>query len=203
MKTHLNTPRLFGKAAFVGVLLTLAACRTTDVPLLVPAVVPSTAIAAEGIKSVEQLRNFFLDHNRQWFDVQYLETLAGYYISEAATEGINSDVAFMQMCLETGFLRFGGLVTRDMNNFCGLGAIDAAHPGERFPTPLVGVRAHIQHLQAYGTTAPLRQPLVDPRYRYVLPRGKASDIYALSGTWAADTHYGEKLESLLNQLSRY
>ena len=36
-------------------------------------------------------------------------------------KGSNSDVAFAQMCLETGFLRFGGLVTMDMNNFCGLG----------------------------------------------------------------------------------
>jgi hypothetical protein len=107
------------------------------------------------------------------------------------------------MCLETGFLRFGGLVTPDMYNYCGLGAIDAAHPGERFPTEQIGVRAHIQHLHAYGTTGTLQQALVDNRYRYVNPRGKAPTIYSLTGTWAVDKAYGEKLDKLLSLLATY
>lgn len=127
--------------------------------------------------------------------------LAEYYIAECNIEGINSDVAFIQMCLETGFLRFGGLVTEEMNNFCGLGSIDKNNPGNTFETELLGVRAHIQHLHAYGTTRELKQPLIDTRYKYVNPRGKAPTIQELAGTWAADKDYGTKLESLLNQLS--
>jgi len=50
-------------------------------------------------------------------------------------------VAFVQMCLETGFLRFGNLVTEEMNNFCGLGAIDEDNRGLWFGTEQLGVRA--------------------------------------------------------------
>ena len=64
-------------------------------------------------------------------DKKEVKKLAALYISEAKTEGINSDCAFIQMCHETGFLKFGNLVTPDMHNYCGLGAIDAEHTGER------------------------------------------------------------------------
>ena len=129
--------------------------------------------------------------------------MANYYIEEGEFEGINTDVAFVQMCLETGFLKFGGLVTSDMNNFCGLGAIDVNNTGERFPTEQIGVRAHIQHLHAYGTKEPLKGELVDNRYKYVNPRGKAPDIFGLAGTWAADKAYGQKLWNLLLGLEEF
>lgn len=161
---------------------------------------PSIYIDARGTKSAQQLFAFFISKKP---DVKYEKVirLAEYYISESNIEGINSDVAFIQMCLETGFLRFGGLVTEEMNNFCGLGSIDKNNPGNTFETELLGVRAHIQHLHAYGTTRELKQPLIDTRYKYVNPRGKAPTIHELAGTWAADKAYGTKLESLLNQLS--
>jgi hypothetical protein len=89
-----------------------------------------------------------------------------------------------------------------MHNYCGLGAIDTSRPGEWFPNEQMGVRAHIQHLHAYGTTGLLRQQVVDPRYRFVNPRGKAYEIYQLTGTWAADREYGAKLDSLLSGLAQ-
>jgi hypothetical protein len=171
-------------------------------PLLTPAPeLPSITVAGRGVKNADALVDFFLAKNPGFGDIRYLEALADTYIKEAKIEGINSDVAWVQMCLETGFLKYGNLVTPEMNNFCGLGAIDAAHPGERFPTVAVGVRAHVQHLQAYATTHPLRQDAVDPRYRFVQPRGKAPDILSLSGTWAADPQYGRKIMQLLEQLA--
>jgi hypothetical protein len=181
----------------------LISCTTSDKPLLEPAVLPSVRLSGRPIKTADQLADFFMDANRDFPDERYVKRLAEAYVRESALEGINSDAAFAQMCLETGFLRFGGLVTPEMNNFCGLGAIDSQHPGERFPTVEVGVRAHVQHLHAYGTTGDLRQPLVDMRYKYVQPRGKAPDIYALTGTWAADPEYGRKLERILHQMSKY
>ena len=162
----------------------------------------STLIAAPGVKSATQLTNFFLANNPQ-SDKKKIKKLATYYVHEGAYEGINSDVAFVQMCLETGFLRYGGLVTADMNNFCGLGSIDSTNRGERFATPQLGVRAHIQHLHAYGTTVPLKGKLIDNRYKYVQPRGKAPDIFGLSGTWASDKQYGDKLYGLLVKLNNF
>lgn len=90
-----------------------------------------------------------------------------------------------------------------MNNFCGLGSIGPGQPGLSFPNERIGVRAHIQHLHAYGSTAALVQELVDSRYRYVSPRGKSPTIGALGGTWAADRQYGEKLAVLLGRLYRH
>ena len=103
------------------------------------------------------------------------------------------------MCLETGYLRFGGLVQPDFHNYCGLGAMDAEHPGEKFETEELGVRAHIQHLQAYGTKEETRlnRELIDPRYNWVHKTKYVEDIYGLAGTWASDPLYGQKLETIL------
>jgi hypothetical protein len=129
----------------------------------------------------------------------FVENLAFVYTEEAAVEGINHDAAFAQMCLETGFLRFGGLVTADMNNFCGLGSIGPGQAGEQFPNTRTGVRAHIQHLKAYASETPLKQDLVDPRYRYVR-RGSVPALKGLSGTWAADLLYADKINDILLRL---
>lgn len=161
-------------------------------------------IYSAGIKNAESLYKFFIakcpDGNKA-----KAKKIAKLYITECQTEGINSDIAFVQMCLETNYLRYGNLVTKDKNNFCGLGAIDKNNPGLNFKSMKEGVRAHIQHLHAYGTTEdiPLKNELVDPRYKFVKPRGKATDIFGLAGTWAADKEYGAKLDRLLSELEEF
>lgn len=161
-------------------------------------------IYSAGIKNAESLYKFFIakypDGNKA-----KAKKIAKLYITECQTEGINSDIAFVQMCLETNYLRYGNLVTKDKNNFCGLGAIDKNNPGLKFKSMKEGVRAHIQHLHAYGTTEdiPLKNELVDPRYKFVKPRGKATDIFGLAGTWAADKEYGAKLDRLLSELEEF
>ena len=155
-----------------------------------------------GIKSEKQLIEFFVAKNPSC-DLKKVQRLASYYVEQGKFEGINSDVAWVQMCLETGFLKFGLLVKPEMNNFCGLGAIDKNNPGLAFATEKDGVIAHIQHLHAYGTTRKLNGKLIDSRYKYVNPRGKAPSVYELSGTWASDKQYGEKLANLLTLLSEF
>ncbi|MCR4940095.1 MAG: glucosaminidase domain-containing protein [Treponemataceae bacterium] len=167
-----------------------------------PALSLSLKIDSSGRKTEEQLVDFFMTRCPD-SDIEKVQRLASFYIQEGSIEGINSDIAFVQMCLETGYLRFGGLVTEDMNNFCGLGAIDAKQRGNVFESEQLGVRAHIQHLHAYGTTRELVQECIDNRYKYVKPRGKAPDIFGLAGTWAADRQYGEKLRKLLFSLSSF
>jgi hypothetical protein len=103
------------------------------------------------------------------------------------------------MCLETGFLRYGGLVTPDMNNFCGLGSIGPGQPGLAFPDLRTGVRAHIQHLKAYASEESLNGELVDPRFRFVR-RGSSPAVGGLAGTWAADRSYSEKIRIILERL---
>jgi hypothetical protein len=158
-------------------------------------------ILGTGQVAPELLSGFLLSINPDAGE-EFSTDLARFYAEEAEIEGVNHDVAFAQMCLETGFLRYGNLVTADMNNFCGLGAIGIEQRGERFAEPRIGVRAHIQHLKAYATEEPLRQELVDPRYRWVR-YGSAPTIYGLAGTWATDKNYAEKIKSILERLYRF
>ena len=149
-------------------ILILTGCQT-KIPLQKETC--SILIDDVGIKSEKQLVEFFVSKNPTC-DLKKVKRLASYYVEQGKFEGINSDVAWVQMCLETGFLKFGLLVTPEMNNFCGLGAIDKNNPGLAFATEKDGVIAHIQHLHAYGTTRKLNGKLIDSRYKYVNPRGE-------------------------------
>jgi hypothetical protein len=152
----------------------------------------------KGLVPSGDLASFLLSANPQG-DADFVKTLTGYYIQEADLEGVNHDIAFAQMCLETGFLKYGNLATPDMNNFCGLGSISEAEPGERFPNPQIGVRAQIQHLKGYASADPLVQDLVDPRFKWI-PRGSAGTIHDLAGKWATDPDYGDKIAGILRRL---
>jgi hypothetical protein len=158
-------------------------------------------IMGKGELNAELLASFLLEENKN-ADRSFTESLAALYIAEAKAEGVNHDIAFAQMCLETGFLRFGGLVVPEMNNFCGLGATGPGKTGEWFPTAEIGVRAHIQHLQAYASNQPLQGNLADPRYHFVR-RGSSPSIHGLAGSWAADKLYAEKIEKILQRLYQY
>jgi hypothetical protein len=155
-------------------------------------------IMGQGQVGRDDMARFLLASNKE-IKTSFVSELADFYIKEASAEGVNHDVAFSQMCLETGYLRFGNLVTPDMNNFCGLGSIGADHPGERFSDPQTGVRAHIQHLKAYATEETLKQTLVDPRYKWV-KKGSAPTIQGLAGKWASDPDYAAKINSVLTRL---
>ena len=125
--------------------------------------------------------------------------LPNIYRQEAAIEGVNYDIAFCQMCLETGFLQFNGDVKPEQNNFAGIGAIGNGVRGDSFSDQRIGVRAQIQHLKAYATTKPLVQPLVDPRFSLV-KRGTAPLLGQLAGRWAEDINYDKKIMAILRRL---
>jgi hypothetical protein len=161
----------------------------------------SLPILGRGRQSAEQMAAFLVSENAL-ADPKFAVELAGLYIKESAVEGVNHDVAFSQMCLETGFLRFGGLVGPDQNNFSGLGATGPGEPGLRFPNPQIGVRAQVQHLKGYATDEALNQDLVDPRYRYVR-YGAAPTLEHLAGTWAADQGYAHKIVDIMKRLYVY
>lgn len=164
----------------------------------------SRQIMAPGFFTSKDLADFFLSQNPD-ADSQEVYSIAFYYVYEGLQEGVNYSVAFIQMCLETGFLRFGNLVTPQMHNYCGLGSTDKDHPGEVFETMQLGVRAHIQHLQAYATTEDqkLNNPVIDPRYDWPHKSKYIQDIYGLAGNWATDPNYSKKLENLLQKLEEF
>jgi hypothetical protein len=154
-------------------------------------------ITGQGKTNETQLRLFLKNNNET--SINLFPEIPRLYREEAAIEGINHDIAFSQMCVETGFLKFGSAVKPEQNNFAGLGAVGGDASGASFPSARIGVRAHIQHLKAYASTEPLVQELVDPRFRFVT-RGIAPLINQLSGRWAADLQYGEKISAVLKRL---
>jgi len=121
------------------------------------------------------------------------------YDEEGRLEGVNPDLAFAQMLVETSFLRFGGKVTGKQNNFAGLGALDGGDQGLVFSSPRAGIRAQIQHLKYYATELPLNGPPINPRLNFV-KRGSAPTVYQLSKAWASDPDYGNKLMAMMARM---
>ncbi|WP_157951153.1 N-acetylmuramoyl-L-alanine amidase [Cyanothece sp. BG0011] len=159
---------------------------------------PVNAIMGKGQASAAQLDSFLRSHNTD-NHVGFFNKLAEVYVNEAEVEGVNHDIAFCQMCLETGFLRFGNDVKPQQYNFAGIGAVGGGAAGASFANEKEGVRAQIQHLKAYACTQPLKQACVDPRF-HLVARGCAPTVDKLSGKWAADGNYAKKIMKLLRKL---
>jgi len=156
-------------------------------------------IMGHGNVSELQLMRFLESNNDKALNDAALAKLPKLYREEAAIEGVNYDVAFAQMCLETSFLQFDDELTRQQNNFGGIGGVGGSTEPLSFPYEEIGVRAHIQHLKAYGSNEPLVQDLVDPRFRFVR-RGVAPLVGQLSGRWDPDKDYGTKVMAILRRL---
>ena len=153
-------------------------------------------IITNGNTSEVQLIMFLKSNNEN--ALNSFPDLPKLYRQEAKIEGVNHDVAFCQMCLETDFLRFGKKIVSEDNNFASLGSLQKGKYAA-FADRQLGVRAHIQHLKGYATVEPLVQEIVDPRF-HLIRRGIAPKISQLSGRWSADLSYGEKILSLLTRL---
>ncbi len=160
----------------------------------------SYSIMGKGTLGAASLAAFLHDNNPA-IPLREAKKIAHIYMEEAGDEGVNYDIAFSQMCLETGFLRYGGTVLPGQNNFCGLGVVNQKTQGFSFRDIRLGIRAHIQHLKAYASQERLNKTLVDPRFRFV-KRGSITDINQLSGRWAADKYYGKKIRYLLSRMYR-
>lgn len=132
--------------------------------------------------------------------------LASIYKKYCDIYGIKLEIAWVQMCLETNFLRYSNtsITTLDMHNYAGLGALDGngRRQALKFNTEDEGVECHIQHLFAYGSknSLPQGQKLIDSRFKYV-DRGCAINVEDLgNGKWASDKQYANKLLDLLGRL---
>jgi len=160
----------------------------------------STPIIGKSIATVDQCEAFLRTKNPN------APHLANIYKKYCDIYGIRLECIWVQMCLETNFLRYSdtSITTLDMHNYAGLGAIDGN--GRRqalsFTTEDEGVKCHVQHLYAYCSNNPLPEEeiLIDLRFKYVT-RGIAPNIENLgNGNWATSTDYASKLLNLLSEL---
>ncbi|MDR2341019.1 MAG: glucosaminidase domain-containing protein [Puniceicoccales bacterium] len=148
--------------------------------------------------SAEKLTEFLVRNNPN-IKQDYARRIVRIYDTECRAEGVRLTVAFSQMCLETGFLRFGNDVRPEQNNFCGFGAVGSNACGNYFSTMNEGVRAHVQHLKAYASKRKTTHPCVDAR-RKMVQLGSAQKVSKLSGRWAADRNYGKKILEIMGRI---
>jgi len=134
-------------------------------------------------------------------DAPTIKDFCKMYYNECKAEGVKVEVAFCQAMKETGFLRFGGDVSITQYNFAGIGATGGGNPGNSFSSVREGIRAQVQHLKAYASTKDLKNPCVDPRFKYV-KRGSAVYVEWLGikenpyGVgWAAGKNYGYSIKN--------
>ena len=173
--------------------------------IVVPTVSASDpSIIGTPMASQRQCVRYLLQNNPNPHIAVSAEEIVSYYYEEGAREGIRPDVAFAQALKETGFFRYGGTVTPDQNNFCGLGTTSATVKGFYFPNPQIGVRAHIQHLLAYSSTRKPTLPLVDPRYfivRKACGNKTLGNWQDLNGRWAVPgNYYGQEILSMFKAM---
>ena len=156
-------------------------------------------IMGRGLTTAQQITVFLTKTNSKALVI--FPNLPQIYVQEAAAEGVNHDVAFCQMCLETNYLNFGGAVKPEQFNFADMGIVNPTNSGISFPDARTGIRAQIQHLKAYGSTEPINQPLVkeNVRFRFV-KRGVAPTVNELAGRWNSDPLYGQKIINIIRLL---
>ena len=91
------------------------------------------------------LRPFILKDSNKTDRAKRLATI---YLKYDRKFNIRADIAFAQMCHETGMLQFTGIAKPEWNNFCGLG-ITGPGAKQEFKTEELGVLAHFVHLAWY------------------------------------------------------
>lgn len=129
-----------------------------------------------------------------------IEEFAQIVYEEANAEGVKAEVVFAQVMKETGLIQFPNCdVSPEQCNFAGIGATGNGVKGNEFPDVRTGIRAQVQHLKAYGSTEPLVNECVDPRFNLVT-RGNAIYVEWLGinenpnhAGWAGDPGYGFSL----------
>jgi len=123
---------------------------------------------------------------------------ADLYWQYGVLTGIRPEVLYCQAAKETGFGRYGGAVTEDMNNFAGIKTStatgDTTEDHQAFATVEDGVRGHFNHISAYVGLEPIGDP--HPRYynvKSIAWAGTIRTVTELGGRWAPASDYGESI----------
>ncbi|MFA5015643.1 MAG: PKD domain-containing protein, partial [Actinomycetota bacterium] len=162
----------------------------------------STSVVGYKPVTVDQLVKLF--ENRNSNKVLKARILAILYIQIGSLFNIRADIAYAQMCYETGFLEYTGDVKPEQNNFCGMGAVGGGAPGNSFTSPKMGVIAHYAHLSWYYYQNHKNQycsSQYDPRHDNTHSRYTGDTTLGfLNGRWAPGSTYTNKIVLYANEI---
>ncbi len=164
----------------------------------IPQSASKTPIMGKETITLEQCQQFLSKHNPDAKDI------IPFYKIKGELLGIRWGYAVAQMIKETGYLKFGGAVLAEQNNFAGIGAVGGGAHGATFSTPEEGVLAHLEHVYAYASIDPLPigLPKVDPRFDLV-KRGSCPNWEELNGHWAVPgIGYGEDVVRIYSEIAK-
>lgn len=179
--------------------LILAAMLLLAAPSFAQAVSGSEAIAGYAPVTAAQLEAELLLRNPGHIHPD----IAVHYATWGPRFGIRSDMAFAQMLHETGSLKYGGVVQPWQNNFAGIGAFDAQHPGYSWPNAERGVIGHYAHLSWFINPGHINAwcgSFWDPGHGSY-HRNTARTLNDLNGQWAVPgVGYGERLARYASEI---
>ncbi|HEX3427046.1 MAG TPA: glucosaminidase domain-containing protein [Acidimicrobiales bacterium] len=163
---------------------------TTGTPI--PTIMGPSALTAD------ELATWYSSTGYQANTTVPMATLAGDYVTTAASMKMRGDIAFAQSIVETGYFTFPsyGQVLGTDNNFAGIGACDSCPHGWTFPNAQTGVAAQLQLLQAYASPTKVATPLVGR----VGVAGCCQTWLALSGVWATNPNYGYEILKVYQEI---
>ena len=139
----------------------------------------------------------------------------------AEGNGINPVIMLAQVCVETGYFNFGGVLNASFHNTCGLkttkgGGDYEANAHMKFKSWEEGIQAHADHLGLYAgaKNCPKYSPntknytnekykangtTLDPRH-FTYLYGKYKTVESLAGTWATDKKYDKTLKKMMSKI---
>lgn len=122
-----------------------------------------TSIMGNSLSTDEEMEEFVHQRNP---NAPYLAKL---YLHIGKEEGVRGDLAFSQALIDTNYFNDANYHA-DSYNYISIRTHQSDGKPVVFQNPSEGIRAHIQHLKAYGSTQGLNTPLVDPIF-HLVPRG--------------------------------
>jgi N-acetylmuramoyl-L-alanine amidase len=150
--------------------------------------------------SVDQLLRPFVARGSN--QIERARRLASLYIQWGQAFNIRADIAWAQMCHETGCLSFTGVAKPEWNNFAGVGITG---PGAMvtFASEELGVIAHYAHLAWYVYPNDINAYCnrnYDPRHIGAHRFNGDSSLNSLNGRWAPAADYVNKIVYFTNQI---
>ena len=139
----------------------------------------------------------------------------------AEGNGINPIMMLAQVCIETGYFNFGGVIDASFHNTCGLkttkgGGDLVANAHMKFKSWKEGIQAHADHLGLYAgaKNCPKYSPntkgylnekyrangtTADPRH-FTYLYGKYKTVESLSGSWATSKKYADDIKTMMKKI---
>jgi hypothetical protein len=164
-----------------------------------PAIPQKILLSGQGYLTQAAVVDYMQKHSRASHNIS---ALVSAYFKIAKEEGVNHEIAIAQMWHATRALSHNALLKN--NNYAGL--VKSKTFDGTFRNSDMGVRAHIQHLKGYASSAPLNKARVDPRYQILVTNGylgKGDTLEKLSAYWSQSKEYESNIVRILEDLYQH